>query len=176
MRESQHGRREGQPSDRYQQDPYQQPDQGAYQQPGRGGYDDYYRQPPPPGNAPGAYPPAGYAPPPPPRKKRRVFVWFFFAAQALFIIWLITGLVSTGHTAPSSADLAQLCASSGPKSVIALYHSRAQCMSSQSRILSDAAGTGRGIGVALVVMIWIVVDFFLGLFYGIYRLATRSRG
>jgi hypothetical protein len=175
MQESQHGRPESQPSDRYQQGPYQQQDPSAYQQPGRSGYDNYYRQPPPPGYAPGAHPPARYAPAPPPRKKRRVFVWVFFAVQALFIIWLITGLVSTGHTAPSSTDLAQLCASSGPKSVIALYHSRAQCMSSQSRLLSDAAGAGRGIGVALVVIIWIVVDFFLGLFYGIYRLASRSR-
>jgi len=26
-----------------------------------------------------------------------------------------------------------------------------------------------------VVIVWIVVDFFLGLGYGIYRLATRSR-
>jgi hypothetical protein len=175
MQESQHGRPAGQPSDRYRRDPYQQPDPGAHQQPERGGYDAYYRQSPPPGYAPGTYPPAGYALPLPPRKKRRVFMWVFFAAQALFIIWLITGLVNTGHTAPSSADLAQLCASSGPKSVIALYHSRAQCISSQPRLLSDAAGTGRGIGVALVIIIWIVVDFFLGLFYGIYRLATRSR-
>ena len=28
---------------------------------------------------------------------------------------------------------------------------------------------------AVVVIVWIVVDFFLGLGYGIYRLATRSR-
>jgi hypothetical protein len=158
VHESQHGRREGQTSDRYQQDPYQQDpyqqqDSGAYEQAWRGGHENYYRQPPPPGYGPGAYPPAGYAPPPPPRKRRRVFVWVFFAVQALFVIWLITDLVSTGHTAPSSADLAQLCACSGAKSVMALYHSRAPCMVSQSRLLSDAAGTGRGIGVALVIIV-----------------------
>lgn len=119
------------------------------------------------------YPPQRYYAPaaqPPPRKKRRVFMWVFFAIQALFIIWLVTGLISTGHTAPSTAELLKEC-----KQFADLYKTHAQCMRDQSQLDSDASGTGRGIGAALIVIIWIVVDFFLGLGYGIYRLATRSR-
>jgi hypothetical protein len=41
--------------------------------------------------------------------------------------------------------------------------------------LNDAQNVGKGLGVAVIVIIWIVVDFFLGLGYGIYRLATRPR-
>ena len=124
------------------------------------------------------YPPQGYPPQryyapaaqPSPRKKRRVFMWVFFAIQALFIIWLVTGLISTGHTAPSTGELLKEC-----KQFADLYKTHAQCMRDQSQLDSDASGTGRGLGAALIVIIWIVVDFFLGLGYGIYRLATRSR-
>jgi hypothetical protein len=118
----------------------------------------------------------GYSAPlaPLPRKKRRVFMWVFFAVQALFLVWLISGLVATGHTAPSQAQMLQYCGT-GPKSVLALYASKADCMNHYSQVLSDASGVGRGLGVAFVVAIWIVVDFLLGLGYGIYRLATRSR-
>jgi len=41
--------------------------------------------------------------------------------------------------------------------------------------LNDAQNVGKGVGAAVVVTVWIVVDFILGLGYGIYRLATRSR-
>jgi hypothetical protein len=111
---------------------------------------------------------------PPPRKKRRVFMWIFFALQALFLLWIIVGVVSTGHTAPSAAEMAQYC-SPGPRSVLALYSSKADCLREYSHVLSDAAGAGRGIGVAVIVVLWIVVDFFTGLGYAIYRLASRNR-
>lgn len=152
--------------------PYQQQPNPHQQQP----YPPYQEQRPNPYQQPDGYygPPGAYAPPPPPRRKRRVFMWVFFAVQALFLIWLIAGLATTGHTAPSAAEMAQYCGT-GPKSVLALYNSRADCMSHYSRILSDAAGTGRGLGAALIIVFWVVVDFFLGLGYVIYRLATRSR-
>jgi hypothetical protein len=134
-----------------------QPDPRAYGQPDP--YEGHYRQQP-----------GGYMPPPaaPPRRKRRVFLWVFAAVQALFLIWLITGLVGTGHTAPSTAELLNEC-----KQFADLYSSHAQCMRTQSQLDSDASGAGRGIGAALIVVLWIVVDFFLGLGYGIYRLASR---
>lgn len=34
-------------------------------------------------------------------------------------------------------------------------------------------GIGKGIGVGLVVIVWVVVDFLLAVSYGIYRLARR---
>jgi hypothetical protein len=38
---------------------------------------------------------------------------------------------------------------------------------------TTAGDIGKGVGAALVVMIWVVVDFLLGTTYGIYRLASR---
>jgi hypothetical protein len=101
-------------------------------------------------------------------------MWIFFAVQALFLLWLILGAVSTGHTMPSAAEMAQYCGH-GPKSVLSLYASRADCIRDYGHTLSDASGLGRGIGAALVVVLWFFTDFFLGLGYGIYRLATRGR-
>jgi hypothetical protein len=160
-----------QPSSQYRQPPqgYVAPQQ--YPHPADPYQQSYQQQPYP---QEGYYPHAGYPPLRPPRKKRRVFMWVFFAVQALFLIWIVAGVVSTGHTAPSAAEMAQYCGT-GPKSVLMLYQNKADCMTHYSQVLSDAAGTGRGLGVALIVVFWIVVDFFLGLGYGIYRLATRGR-
>jgi hypothetical protein len=145
---------------------YPEQPQPPYRRPPADEFESYYRQP----GYPQQYPPQAYYghQQPPPRKRRRVFMWVFFALQALFLIWLITGLVGTGHTAPSHAELISEC-----KQFADLYKTHAQCMATQSRLDSDASGTGRGIGAALIVVVWIVVDFFLGLGYGIYRLATR---
>jgi hypothetical protein len=108
----------------------------------------------------------------PQRRKRRVFLWVFLAIQVIFIIWIITGIAATAHTAPTAAQMAQYCGT-GPKSVLALYSSKASCMTHYSQALSDAAGAGRGIGVAAVVLFWCVVDFLVGGGYAIYRLARR---
>lgn len=97
-------------------------------------------------------------------------MWFFFVVQALFLIWLITGL-ATGHSS-NATDLAQVC---GGHNWFPIFKSHADCMTHYNNALNDAQDVGKGIGVALIVVIWIVVDFFLGLGYGIYRLATRSR-
>jgi hypothetical protein len=79
------------------------------------------------------------------RKKRHVFLWFFLAIQALFIIWVITGIAS--GTTHCHGQGAQLC--------------------------RDASHTGTAIGVGLIFVSWAVVDFILGICYAIYRLAKR---
>jgi hypothetical protein len=33
--------------------------------------------------------------------------------------------------------------------------------------------TGKGLGLAVIVIVWVVVDFLVALTYGIYRLARR---
>jgi hypothetical protein len=39
--------------------------------------------------------------------------------------------------------------------------------------LQDAGNAGKAIGAGIIVLLWVVVDFFLGVGYGIYKLATR---
>jgi hypothetical protein len=46
---------------------------------------------------------------------------------------------------------------------------QAQCVS----FLGGAAKTGTALGVAVVVIVWVIVDFLLAVSYGIYRLARR---
>jgi hypothetical protein len=117
----------------------------------------------------------GQAPPaaPPRRKRRRVFLWIFLAIQLILIVWIIAGVAATRHTAPTDAQMAQNSSAHGPNSVLLLYKSRADCMAHYSRVLSDASGAGRGLGVAVVVVLWIVIDFLVGVPYAIYRLARR---
>jgi uncharacterized membrane protein len=83
-----------------------------------------------------------------PRKRRRVFLWFFLAVQVLFIIWIIAG-ASTGAGTPED------------------------CTGLSEEACNTASDIGTSIGVALVVGIWLVVDFLLAVIYGVYRLATR---
>jgi len=99
-----------------------------------------------------------------PRRRRRVFLWVFLAIQALFIIWLIAGGVSTGSGIHASVAAQCLQQAKG------MGMTQAQCIS----WLGGAAKTGTAFGAALIVVVWIVVDFFVSLTYGIYRLATRS--
>jgi len=87
-----------------------------------------------------------------PRKRRRVFLWIFLAVQALFIVWVIGGSVSGHSSAVHCHDQ---------------FLTHAQCAS--------AANAGTAIGVVLVIVFWMVVDVILGVSYGVYKLATRSR-
>ncbi len=119
-------------------------------------------------------PPQGYYQPQPgfvtpaPRKKRRVFLWIFLAIQVLFIIWIIAGAAS-GNGGVSS-QVTSFCGNHG---WFPLYKSYADCLSSYGRLLNDAGNTGKGIGVALVIAFWCIVDFLVGGGYAIYRLASR---
>jgi len=88
-------------------------------------------------------------PAPPAKKKRRIFLWVFLAVQALFIIWIISGLASSGGDATDCGSLSQ-------------------------KACNDASDVGTGIGVVLIVVLWMVVDFFMAVIYGVYRLAKRS--
>jgi hypothetical protein len=84
-----------------------------------------------------------------PKKKRRVFLWFFLIVQVLFIIWIIGG-ASTGAGTPED------------------------CGSLDAETCNAASDIGTSIGVAMIVVLWVVVDFLLAVIYGVYRLAKRS--
>src|SRR5450759_5199182 len=81
-------------------------------------------------------------------KKRHVFLWIFLAVQALFVVWIIAGSASAGGDATNCGTLTQ-------------------------DTCNAAQNAGTGIGVALVVILWMVVDFLMAVIYGVYRLATR---
>lgn len=116
------------------------------------------------------YPPRYGQPPVPQRRKRRVFLWVFLAVQVLFLVWIIAGLASHPPGPTAAQQAAQQCAGRG---WYPLFKSQADCQQHFGHALSEAQTAGKGIGVALIVVFWVVVDFFLGLGYGIYRLASR---
>jgi hypothetical protein len=119
-----------------------------------------------------------YAPPPrqqwqqpaQPRKKHRVFLWVFLGIQVLFLIWIITGVASHPAGPTATAQAAQQCANNG---WYPLFKSQADCQVHYAHALNEAGNVGKGLGVAFIVIFWVVADFFLGLGYGIYRLASR---
>lgn len=82
------------------------------------------------------------------KKKRRVFLWAFSIIQILFIIWIIAGAAS-GSGTPTN------------------------CGSLSTQDCNAAQNVGTGIGVVLIIILWMVVDFFLAVGYLIYRLARR---
>ena len=99
-----------------------------------------------------------------PYKRRRIFLWVFLAIQVIFIIWLVDGTTSTGSSINASvvAQCHQQAASMGM--------TQAQCVN----FLGGASKVGTTVGAAVVVIVWVVVDFLLAVTYGIYRLARRS--
>jgi len=166
-------RRDGYPQQGYAQQPYQQaPPPGYYQQPQQRGPEQQYAPPQGYQSAPG-YRPAhhGGRAAAPPRRRRRVFLWVFLAIQALFLIWLVAGLAGTNTAAPH----AQVAAACYHHSWWPLYKSQADCVTHFGRTLTAAGDVGKGLGAAFIVVIWVVLDFFLGLGYLIYKLSTRSR-
>jgi hypothetical protein len=99
-----------------------------------------------------------------PWKPRKVFLWVFLAIQAAFIIWLVTGIASAGGSVHAQAVAECL---NGKAASMGM--TQAQCVS----WLGGAGKVGTSLGAAVIVIVWVVVDFFLGLGYGIYRLARR---
>jgi hypothetical protein len=89
------------------------------------------------------------APPSAPRKKRPIFLWVFLAVQVLFVVWIISGVAG-------ASGQPDTCEGLTPE----------QCNAAES--------VGTGIGVGLVVFLWVVVDFLLAVGYGVYRLAKRA--
>jgi hypothetical protein len=105
-----------------------------------------------------------------PRPRRRVFLWIFLAIQALFIVWIITGIAGT-HTGPTAAQIASGCYH---HAWYPLFKSQADCVTHYGSALQDAGNAGKAIGVGLMVAFWFVVDVILGVSYGVYKLATRK--
>ncbi len=85
----------------------------------------------------------------PPKRRRRIFLWAFMAVQVLFVLWIVTGIASGGGTPSDCAGL-------------------------DEETCNAAQNIGTGLGVALIVGLWMVVDFLISVIYGVYRLAKRS--
>jgi hypothetical protein len=82
--------------------------------------------------------------PPTPRRKRHLFRWFFLVVQVLFLVWIIAGAGgNSDNCAGKVGDALNAC----------------------------KAGTavGTGIGVALIIGLWVAVDVILGITYLIVR-------
>ncbi len=82
------------------------------------------------------------------KKKKRLFLWFFLAIQAIFIIWIITGINASSNDTST-------------------------CGSLSAKACQDAHNAGAGIGVFLIIVLWVLVDIILGIGYGVYKLASR---
>lgn len=97
----------------------------------------------------------------PTKKRKRVFMWFFLVVQAIFLIWLITGLVGASHNgADAHAQALQWCANKDNWQY--LYKSQADCVTHYGNGLNDAGDVGNTIGAALVIGLWVGVDVILG--------------
>jgi len=83
------------------------------------------------------------------KKKKRIFLWFFLAIQAIFIIWIITGINASSNDTST-------------------------CGSLSAKACQDAHDAGAGIGVFLIIVLWVLVDIILGIGYGVYKLASRK--
>jgi len=94
--------------------------------------------------------PVDQTPPGKPAKKpRRIFPWVFLAVQVLFLIWVISGLA--GASGDPVGD----------------------CGSLSQQACNDAESVGTGIGVALVIGLWLVVDFILAITYLVFKAVKR---
>lgn len=78
-----------------------------------------------------------------PRKKRRKFPWVFLAIQLAFLVWIITGITGTAGSSCDPNLSAEAC--------------------------TAAKQVGGGIGVLLIVFLWVAVDVILGIGYLIFR-------
>ena len=105
-----------------------------------------------------------------PRRKRRVFMWTFLAIQALFLVWVIWGMAQ--GTGPSHAEVAQQCLHGGWQG---LFKSQQDCMVHYANGLTQAGDIGKGIGLALVIGLWVAVDVILGIGRLVVVFARRGR-
>jgi hypothetical protein len=110
----------------------------------------------------------------PPRKRaKRVFMWTFLVIQALFLIWIITGIAgNSGHYDPSHAEVLKGCSHGAWR---ALFQSRHDCMVHYASGLKQAGEAGTAIGAGLIVVFWVAVDVILGIGRIVVVLARRPR-
>lgn len=87
-----------------------------------------------------------YAPPQPAARRHRVFPWIFLAIQALFIIWIISAIVSVHGTTVDCNEQ---------------YVTQSEC--------TNAANAGAAIGVGIIIFLWALVDVILGVGYLVMR-------
>lgn len=67
----------------------------------------------------------------------RILTYLILVINLLFLLWIITGV----------------SASNGP------------CKGLSARVCNDAANTGKGIGVFVIVVFWVIVDIILGVIF-----------
>lgn len=103
-----------------------------------------------------------------PFKRRKIFLWFFLALQLGMIAWIIIA----AHTkdGPTSAEIAQFCGNGAWQGLFSSYN---DCVQHGAVGIQAANSAGKGLAVSVLVIAWVIVDFLLAVFYGIYRLATR---
>lgn len=80
----------------------------------------------------------------PAKPKKRIFRWFFLAVQFLFLIWIISAISSSSGTPED-------------------------CGSLSAEACNAAEGIGTGLGVAFIIVLWLVVDAILAVTYLIFR-------
>jgi len=91
------------------------------------------------------------------QKPRRIFLWFFVAVQLVFVGLIIA--YATESTGPSHADLVAGCYH---HAWWPLFKSQADCVTHYGGALNGAGHVGQGIGIALVLVLWAIVDIILG--------------
>ena len=91
------------------------------------------------------------------QKPRRIFLWFFVAVQALFVLLVV--LYATEQTGPSHADLVSSCYHGAWKP---LFQSQQDCVTHFGGALNTAGHVGQGIGIFLVIFLWVAADVILG--------------
>jgi len=84
-----------------------------------------------------------------PKKRKRIGMWIFLAVQALFLVWIIVGVSTSGTPSDCQGLDAQTC--------------------------KDASSVGTAIGVGLIIGLWAVVDFIMGITLLIIRLNRRDK-
>ncbi len=103
-----------------------------------------------------------------PYKPKKVFLWVFLGVQAIMLIWVISAAAT--KTAATPAEIAQWC---GGNAWQGLFSSYADCVKHGAVGIQAANAVGTGLATATLVIGWVILDFLLGLTYGIYRLVKR---
>ena len=80
--------------------------------------------------------------PQPVKKKVRVFTWIILAINALFLIWLVSGIVSVSNST---------------------------CDNLSQQSCDSAKAVGGGIGAILIIFLWVAVDVILGIIWLVTR-------
>jgi hypothetical protein len=103
---------------------------------------------------------------------RHLFLYFFLAVQALFLAWVITGTSSaSGNEAQAHAQAVHDCAGQGWKY---LYNSYGDCVTKLGSDYKTASDAGTGVGVGLLLGLWIALDVLLLLGRVVVLLARRG--